>query len=460
MDGNSFSARRHAGSHVPPLQLPPPPSTVVDAQAPSMPDFPPSPPYRLGSGNPVYSIKQIADESPGITGTEGLSPLASSVNSGSSQSSQAGGVAPYTPQNTWAMAPNSSYTFGSVGQPTLLTGGYSRHVYPPSSNNTYNARSSNSPATADGLPAPPYDSVSPPFPVSQVGGGSSQSHSSYLPHSSHHHHHTHNTHPLHNPVLNSQAPAAQPSSQAGTGSSEGYGRGPPTPGYYAPATSTPQPPSFPSYAPQTPGSHHSPTTSGHGSRSIPALASSHMPVPNPYASRSYGYSSMPSNMGNVLSNMAHPGGQMTMVGGLSHIPTGYAPHHMGHLYGPPQPQNDRPFRCDVCPQSFNRNHDLKRHKRIHLAVKPFPCNDCEKSFSRKDALKVSSSCSWLEVTPCSSPSSATNWSRDAGRESRHRAKTPRPGLTPGLTVAIRLRTKITRGSEALRAPSGISTSLE
>jgi uncharacterized Zn-finger protein len=48
---------------------------------------------------------------------------------------------------------------------------------------------------------------------------------------------------------------------------------------------------------------------------------------------------------------------------------------------------DRPFKCDQCPQSFNRNHDLKRHKRIHLAVKPFPCPSCDKSFSRKDALK-------------------------------------------------------------------------
>lgn len=51
-------------------------------------------------------------------------------------------------------------------------------------------------------------------------------------------------------------------------------------------------------------------------------------------------------------------------------------------------QQERPFKCDQCPQSFNRNHDLKRHKRIHLAVKPFPCDNCEKSFSRKDALKV------------------------------------------------------------------------
>lgn len=49
--------------------------------------------------------------------------------------------------------------------------------------------------------------------------------------------------------------------------------------------------------------------------------------------------------------------------------------------------SNRPFKCDQCFQSFNRNHDLKRHKRIHLAVKPFPCPSCKKSFSRKDALK-------------------------------------------------------------------------
>lgn len=49
--------------------------------------------------------------------------------------------------------------------------------------------------------------------------------------------------------------------------------------------------------------------------------------------------------------------------------------------------NDRPFKCDQCPQQFSRNHDLKRHKCIHLPVRPFSCNYCEKSFSRKDALK-------------------------------------------------------------------------
>ncbi|KAH8692504.1 hypothetical protein GQ44DRAFT_793376 [Phaeosphaeriaceae sp. PMI808] len=68
--------------------------------------------------------------------------------------------------------------------------------------------------------------------------------------------------------------------------------------------------------------------------------------------------------------------------------------NMQHMYNVPSQitqstgHNDRPFKCDQCPQIFNRNHDRKRHKRIHLAVKPFPCGVCDKSFSRKDALKV------------------------------------------------------------------------
>ena len=71
------------------------------------------------------------------------------------------------------------------------------------------------------------------------------------------------------------------------------------------------------------------------------------------------------------------------------------PDHISPLYtyshSNVAPQNNRPFKCYQCPQSFNRNQDLKRHKRTHLAVKPFSCGHCEKSFSRKDALKVCSS---------------------------------------------------------------------
>lgn len=100
-----------------------------------------------------------------------------------------------------------------------------------------------------------------------------------------------------------------------------------------------------------------------------------------------------------MTNVHSPGSQMSLVGNMH---TGMMPGFnsgqaasMQQMYGAhpgtqQPPPNDRPFKCDQCPQSFNRNHDLKRHKRIHLAVKPFPCNHCDKSFSRKDALKVRS----------------------------------------------------------------------
>lgn len=103
----------------------------------------------------------------------------------------------------------------------------------------------------------------------------------------------------------------------------------------------------------------------------------------------------------MMSNMHTPNNQMAMMGLPTHslasgVLQGVLPITSGQaaaqIYGnlSQQPPNERPFKCDVCPQSFNRNHDLKRHKRIHLAVKPFPCLHCDKSFSRKDALKVRS----------------------------------------------------------------------
>lgn len=98
----------------------------------------------------------------------------------------------------------------------------------------------------------------------------------------------------------------------------------------------------------------------------------------------------------VMNNL-HANAPMGMVSGMSSgMMGGYHGGHGGmqHMYSmpphsqQPAPPNDRPFKCDQCMQSFNRNHDLKRHKRIHLAVKPYPCGHCDKSFSRKDALKV------------------------------------------------------------------------
>ncbi|KAJ5249245.1 hypothetical protein N7468_000696 [Penicillium chermesinum] len=91
--------------------------------------------------------------------------------------------------------------------------------------------------------------------------------------------------------------------------------------------------------------------------------------------------SLPAMSGPVMTNVHSPNSPIGHVASTQHLYGGQPPH------GIPAPSPDRPFKCDQCPQSFNRNHDLKRHKRIHLAVKPFPCAHCDKSFSRKDALK-------------------------------------------------------------------------
>ncbi|PCH42742.1 hypothetical protein WOLCODRAFT_73950 [Wolfiporia cocos MD-104 SS10] len=47
---------------------------------------------------------------------------------------------------------------------------------------------------------------------------------------------------------------------------------------------------------------------------------------------------------------------------------------------------ERPFRCAHCPASFVRNHDLKRHTKLHDR-KAWKCAGCAKVFSRRDAIK-------------------------------------------------------------------------
>ncbi|KAG6879653.1 hypothetical protein C0992_000095 [Termitomyces sp. T32_za158] len=46
----------------------------------------------------------------------------------------------------------------------------------------------------------------------------------------------------------------------------------------------------------------------------------------------------------------------------------------------------RPYRCTFCPASFTRNHDLKRHIKLH-DNKAWKCGGCLKIFSRRDAIK-------------------------------------------------------------------------
>ena len=81
-----------------------------------------------------------------------------------------------------------------------------------------------------------------------------------------------------------------------------------------------------------------------------------------------------------------------------------APHQQSSLHPPTSPyygrgdsqyqqpqypaSPSRPFSCDLCALSFNRQHDLKRHRETHSGEKPFLCNGgCGKTFTRKDALK-------------------------------------------------------------------------
>ncbi|KAF2639365.1 hypothetical protein P280DRAFT_59991 [Massarina eburnea CBS 473.64] len=177
---------------------------------------------------------------------------------------------------------------------------------------------------------------------------------------------------------------------------------PPTPTYsnYHQTSTTPQQATFP-YSTGPPQSQHSPISAGgsmprmspavsHGA--IPSIPTNPAPSPHGYQ-RPYG-NYMP-GPGPVYTNMNNPNTGLTLVNGMhpnmmQGFNSGHAaaiPHFLGHPPHQQQAANDRPFKCDQCPQSFNRNHDLKRHKRIHLAVKPFPCTHCDKSFSRKDALK-------------------------------------------------------------------------
>ena len=405
----SFASRRPAAGGLPAFSLPPPeiPSTQrYPAPASASSPFAPAPnssflPSSISSSPspalfsaslpaplpvpvlPTAISNRILTPPSGVT-SDGLSPLSSSgVNTGSSQSSQPG---IYYPQHGQWPTPggNSSYTFSSsnaqVGQNSYNTG---RSMYSPSMQ--YPGRSSQSPATAGELPPPPHGQDLPPFstPLSASGSGYGNLASQ---------------HP--NSILGGQNPSSQPPTPVTT-APDSY-RQPPTPSYPYSASSTPQQPSFPAYSQPSP-TQPSPTTSGGGSRGLSSMApqqGSGMAPPLGYGSarppppHAYPYHSLPNVPGPVMSNIGNPGGQMALVpgvGGMS-MPPGYGPHtghHLPHMYGQQANQQDRPFKCDICPQSFNRNHDLKRHKRIHLAVKPFPCTFCDKSFSRKDALKVS-----------------------------------------------------------------------
>jgi hypothetical protein len=211
------------------------------------------------------------------------------------------------------------------------------------------------------------------------------------------------THQQPHHMMNTQTPVSSSAPQQSPALSHDSFRQPhpPTPTYNYQSSGTPQHPNFPYSTGPSPNQQqsHSPISAGSSMpRMSPAVSQGSIPSnnpiqsPYPYQRPASAYAPGPAP---VFSNVQNPNGGLALVGVHPGMMPGFnsghaaaMPHFMGHAPHQQAAANDRPFKCDQCPQSFNRNHDLKRHKRIHLAVKPFPCNHCDKSFSRKDALKV------------------------------------------------------------------------
>ncbi|KAK0353453.1 hypothetical protein LTR59_011354 [Friedmanniomyces endolithicus] len=369
---DSFTARRPNASNLPSFELPPPPLTSFSKYQ-GQPTTQPN----LTSGT-VTSFGNLLTP-PSNSSADGISP-SSGVNSNSI--SNIGAVQPYTNgTGMWPPPPNaittSSYPYHAGPGPQSY--GSSRPIFSPSLNSI--VRANHSPTANESLPPPPYE-------ISQYQTSMSMSAPSLQ---------TAQQHMMGNSMMNGQTPVSASVTQPSpVHPQDAFARPPPTPTYYGGSqpSSTPQQATFPYTTGPSP-IHQSPISAGGSLHKMsPVNGGGSMPIlgqPPSYAQhRPYSYP-LP---GPVLSNVNNPGGQLALVGGLPHgMMGGYNSGHaasMHHMYGhsqPANPQNDRPFRCDQCPQSFNRNHDLKRHKRIHLAVKPFPCGHCDKSFSRQDALK-------------------------------------------------------------------------
>ena len=374
--GSSLTSRRTATNNLPgPLELPVNTLAAKFGGPLSSSSLP-----TVANGQQSHSnISALLTPPSNIPG-ESLSPMSS--GSASASNPAAIGLPPYTPTGYWSHHGGSGST--PQQQPTTLAQSWNSNAtafnstrgrFSPSLTSIMKNGTSGSPS--EQLPPPSYDlGALPPFPNSLGQPGA------ISPSASNQHQHGMNFSIPHS------ASVSLPSQTSPINAPDPYlQKLPPTPNYYPHSQpSMTQQSQYPQYPSQSP-SVQSPM-------SMPTPSSRISPINQPiqqFARSSYSAHGM---SGPVLSNMHSPTGQMPMGGhgGMVQIPfnSGHAAQ-MPHMYGPQPGQQsvDRPFKCDQCPQSFNRNHDLKRHKRIHLAVKPFPCGHCDKSFSRKDALKVS-----------------------------------------------------------------------
>jgi uncharacterized Zn-finger protein len=370
MGGPGFSSRRPNASTLPNFELPPPPL----------------------SNSQKYHFAVSGAGQPGSLASVGnlLTPPSTIESGGSVSSSSAPSASSYT---------NGGYSSWSPSQqthPTYYTQTGSTQNFTQAQRVPYSSASTivrgqpHSPPSSEGgqianYDLPPFPSTTPLTPATLPSMAPQQPQSQQQQ-------------ALQSQLMGSSTPVSQTTQPSPVHAQEAF-RAPPTPTFYS-AQSTPQTATFPyTTGPSAQVTPLSVSGSMSGRPQMSPATTGPMPLPAPPVQSPHTYQGRFASYGPVMSNMHNPGGQPIMVGGLAHgMMAGFNSGHaasMQTMYGTPTPQStqvaDRPFKCDECPQSFNRNHDLKRHKRIHLAVKPFPCAHCDKSFSRKDALKVSRS---------------------------------------------------------------------
>lgn len=395
---SSFTARRPNASTLPTFELPPPHLSNIHQKYQSFPSH-----HTNGqTSTTLTSVGQLLTP-PSNNSQDGLSPGGSAINTSTSSIPQQGAVPPFTPNGGGMWPPpagTTPYGFQSGSNNNTRTYNSQQPIFSPSLNSLVGQRGNNGMPGSAELPPPPFDypqysasmSASSNLPALHTQHQQQQG----PPQSQQHQHHQ----MVGNGMMSNQASVSSAGTQPSPATTQSaFERPPPTPSFYSQPSSASQPPTFPYSAGPSP-MHQSPISAGGSlSRMSPHENQGQMPPlqtqpPHYPQHRPYSYPLS----GPVLSNINNPHGQLALVGGMGHgmmppFNSGHAVHMQmyGHHSQQPSQQNDRPFRCDQCPQSFNRNHDLKRHKRIHLAVKPFPCGHCDKSFSRKDALKVCSS---------------------------------------------------------------------
>ena len=398
---SSLTQRRPAAHDLPNFELPAPFNPHFQPKY-NLPQLTQAQGTTVGGGNLLTPPSTIPGDS--------ISPLSSIINSANSNQGVSSNYNYGWPPLNTGLTPLMGTASGNTPQPWQTSLHPVKGLFSPSLAGSLPRGESNSPTAGDSLPPPPYDlNGLPPLATSMSMGAPST-----LPAMAAQQHATMQAYMAQGqPQAQTPMSAAttQPSPVGGTESFVQRPQSTPSTFYSQSQPSSAQQSTFPPFNNQSSPIQQPPMSAPpQSSRISPMSSQSATFSPPTTQSNGFGRSSYapylpamsapPQMSGPVMSNIHNPGNPMGLMGMQSHgLPGGMIPnYHSGtaaqiqqQMYGGQQQSqhNERPFKCDQCPQSFNRNHDLKRHKRIHLAVKPFPCGYCDKSFSRKDALKVS-----------------------------------------------------------------------